>query len=413
MAKPDAFVPAPGGEYMLDIAFGQSWVDDNGKPGVLSEFTYAQDAGFVMMPDDKYGADGVSYDTKPRGSFGLTSYRELDAELQTLMGPYGLRWAHDARRAGRFPGIAVASAGHGGYKLERLAPKDFAWADTKDGLTPVYDNFLTIVTAVRDALAQYGQTLCVRYVPWIHGAANAGSYARNYAGRLGMIFDRIAADVCDITGQRMSPTFLVVQSPGGARGGAWENLQAQVALAHWRNDCIFVGASWHVEQHDGLHYSNNGVLHVAEMLAIAARADTEGQEWIAPTILPETVRREGTRITGQFSVPVVNDVSNKTPRHYLPDLGEPVPHFGFEYSTSAIKRARLNGQRQFEIELEEDVAGRLAFAWHAKDRRADPENDPVQNQSVNRGTLRAVRRYRSIFFDEPISFFVASFFKNL
>lgn len=409
----DLFVAAPGGEYLLDFAFGQSWVDDNGKPGMLEEFKNVQDAGFVMMPDDAYGADAISYRKEPRAPFGMASYQELDPELQTLMGPYGLRWAHDARQAGRFPGIAVASCGHGGYKLERIAPKDFSWSDQNPDLTPVYENLITTVTSFRDTVVSAGQKLRVRYIPWIHGAANAGLNPRNYADRMGALFDRIAADVCAITGQRVSPTFLVMQSPGGTRGGGWWNLQSQVDLARKRSDCVFAGSSWHVEQHDGLHYSNQGILQVAEMLAIVARADADGRDWVAPYILPNTVQRDGKRITGRFSAPVLNDTSDKTRRHYLSDLSEPIPHFGFEYSESAIKDARLTGAQSFEIELEADVAGRLAFAWHKQDRRADPTNDPVHNESVNRGTLRLARTFRSIYSEKPIKFFVASFYKDL
>lgn len=410
--KQGSFVPSPGGIYMLDFAYGQSWVDDNGKPGTLQHLKVAKDPHYVLMPDDVYGADGISYVEEPRSPFGLTAYREMDPELQTFMGPYGLRWAHDARQGGRFPGVAVMSCGHGGYSLERLAPKDFKWADQNKGLTPVYENMLVGVRAFRDSLSQYGQRLHVRYIPWIHGAANADASYVKYSMMLKELWERMQKDVMEITGQLTAPKMLLMQPPGSQNYGAWKNLQAQVDFANKRHDVVFVGSGWGIDQHDGIHFTKYGILEAAEIMAMAARADALGNEWSAPYVRPQTVIRQGSVITGKFSTPVVYDDSVRTKRHYLSDFTSPIPFYGFEYSGCEILNANLVGQEEFRIELAEAVPGKLGFAWHGKDRRTNTKGTK-RNESVNRGTLRAKRMYQPALSKRVIRLWLASFYKDL
>lgn len=376
-ARPQiAFTPTT---YTYFGTYGQSWVARNGNNGANTTLQAPQSNDIFCPEPTNAFLEGIINDMLSPKRF-IPAY-ETDPQVQSLTYPMALKYRADLG-SGTY---LVRHSGEGSKSLEELAKPTMSFYD---GVSPFYQDMLNSWNFLKQRAASNGDVINHKYMIWAQGLDNLADSLVVYKPKHNEMLDGIKADALATFGN--SPKYLIIPQPGGTGSGAHENILAQTENALERADSIAAYAGYAIEKHsDFLHFSTNGNIDTAEILALKSRLWDNGTKWHSPYFT--NARLVGTTIIldvqGIYDVVADETVANMC--HWdggslvngVYTGGAPIANLGFEFDGSATIFSVFVEPRNIYIELSAAVSGTLRYAYTNTLR--------LDGFTLNRGNVRS------------------------
>ncbi len=388
------------GALPLFLFLGQSYFGKNSNNGrVLSP----PQPNPTLMLGGVHQLFGAGADPMKDGYTGFTSAFDFRPRVQSPVTAFLFRYAQRAAEHGLPPVCVGHSESRSNGSIEHFLPE----THPSHKRASVFSNLMAAVSAHVKFARQEGKSPEVPGLFFCQGTGDRTMSGPDYRQRLNDLFDALSKEISRQTGQRRPPIFFIVQPPAKPFDGRWPCLQAHVEICEMRQDCIFALSGWALPQHDRTHFTGAAAVMAGEICAEVYLGALRGEDLSAPRI--HRVARTGRflKATVAGTSPLVVDAGPDTPRHRV--RGATLPHHGIQLDRGDIAACKV-GTTTIEIELAGNSAipSKLYFAHASRESLGLERMADKDNQSLNRGNIRAERRFDSSFLSEPLYQWLAS-----